>query len=269
MRNVFAALSNIDARPIVHNKRAKGQLGRWVRAATINLAGGRARLAELMRVIETGVLGVEIVAVQETWLRDKETLSIPGFTYFGCNRAHQSTRGDGGVGVFVANHLIASQVTEFKEVEEEWMWVRVEMVKGCPLFVCCFYGPAEHDSRESVQAAYSRLGQQIATLQSKGYVLALGDFNAKLGSGGKRVGRFSKSLASPNGTIVEKMLEEHNLWSLVDRDAASSGPTFFSAGGNTTIDHVVVCEQMWGCGAKVTVRKDAEIGSDHIPVVVD
>ena len=265
VQNAFGPLANIDTEPIEHRERGKGR-GRRVRAITINLAGGKARVAELRRVIETGALGVEVIAVQETWLKGEEILTIPGFSYFGNNRAKQGKRGEGGVGVFVAGHLVATRVKEYRE--QEWVWVKVEVRSGKPLYICSMYGPQEEERREEVEKTYNRLGQQVETLQEKGHILIMGDLNAKIGKGGERVGGAAKGETSPNGSAVVALLEEQKLWSLLDRDSLSSGPTFYSTGGNSTIDHILTSGRLWEEGARARVRRDLEIGSDHIPVEV-
>lgn len=96
--NVFASLDNMDPEPVVKRRRGTGREGRRVCAVAINLAGGRARIAELRRVVESGAMGAEVIAVQETWLKGKEVLSMPGFVYYGRNRRVQGVRGEGGGG---------------------------------------------------------------------------------------------------------------------------------------------------------------------------
>jgi exonuclease III len=267
VQNVFAPLTNIDTEPIEHGNRGRGEGGRRVKVVSVNLAGGKARVAELRRVVEIGALRAEVIAVQETWLKGEEILTIPGYTYIGSNREKQGKRGEGGVGVFVAGHLVATRVREYKE--QEWVWVRIEVKRGRPLYICSMYGPQEEERREEVERVYSRLGQQISTLQEKGHILLVGDLNAKIGKGGERVGKLAGVETSPNGVVVVRVLEEQKLWSLLDRDELSSGPTFYSTGGNSTIDHIITSKGLWEGRARARVRRDLEIGSDHIPVEVE
>ena len=85
------------------------------------------------------------------------------------------------------------------------------------VYVCSVYGPQEDEIREEVREKYKRIGTQVGELSQKGHVLILGDLNAKIGKGGKRVGEKGEEETSPNGVIVKELIEEQSLWSLMNR----------------------------------------------------
>ena len=71
----------------------------------------------------------DVFCVVETFLKNKETLQIDGYTFISHNRRHlhrRAKRGSGGVGVFVRNSLLnIFTVTVLDDSVEDILWIKL------------------------------------------------------------------------------------------------------------------------------------------------
>ena len=63
----------------------------------------------------------------------------------------------------------------------ETIWLRIKIVSGVDLYVGCVYMPTQGNIKHLYTGRFNLLEGDICTLQSKGRVLLLGDFNARVG----------------------------------------------------------------------------------------
>ncbi len=149
------------------------------------------------------------MTVTETHLKGKEKINIRGYKWTGSNR--EKTTG-GGVGILIRND-IAPKITEELDVEQnislESQWIKLD-TKPKPLYIGCFYGPQENKNLEQVKETYSSLGIQIRQLQSRGEVILMGDFNAKIEINNEK----AQQTQSRNGKLLQKLMDEHDLTAL-------------------------------------------------------
>ena len=107
---------------------------------------------------------------------------MPGYKWFGKPRESiKGKRGEGGVGFLVSEPLL-DDVTIIKKVKcNETIWLRIRIRKGTDLYIGCVYLPTQGNVKHICTDRFNLLEEDICMFQSKGRVLLLGDFNARVG----------------------------------------------------------------------------------------
>jgi hypothetical protein len=235
-----------------------------LRVGTLNVAGIDQKRAELGDVMAE--LDLDIIAVQETWLKGDKAAWAPGYVWVGRNRASQPRRGAGGVGIFYRLDL-RGKVKLLKESKYEGLlWVTVSLVANEQLHVGCFYSPREGTDTQVMRGIYDELMADIERLSATGRVVLVGDFNARVGHNHSRVARGESHACSQNGTRLRQLLEVTNMYVINDRHEKAAQPTRRSPTSESVIDYMVVDHALWSRGAGAQVATGHEVGSDHLLV---
>ena len=119
-------------------------------------------------------------------MKNKETLSLSGYHWYGNNRAnlHKNARhGSGGVGAFVKNCILEQYSCTTDVSMEDVIWLKFEhRITGHKLTLCICYLPPEGSSRMcDGDAFYTDLMLMFYEYQNEGDVIICGDFNARCG----------------------------------------------------------------------------------------
>ena len=143
-----------------------------------------------------------IIALAETKLGNTPPV-VAGYTWYNKPRK----LGSGGVALLVRDDIkhMTKLVQEIEDYDQEILWIEINMCKE-KVFIGVYYGPQEKCSNEEADRQYSQMSSQINKLKSKGEVVLMGDFNAKLEIKNKEV----QQKASRNGEYLEKMLSNTN-----------------------------------------------------------
>ena len=123
----------------------------------------------------------------ETKLRNKDTIKLPGYHFFGQNRQQLHVRaraGSGGIGVFVKDEIMQQyNVSVLDSSVEGIMWVKIASKNGGLTWnICVVYLPPHGSSRQVDAAAFFEdLHMQIFRYQNDGNFAIVGDFNSRIG----------------------------------------------------------------------------------------
>lgn len=131
----------------------------------------------------------DIFCVVETFLKNKETLCVDGYTYFTHNRVSihkKAKRGSGGVGVFIRNELLnLFSVLVLDDSIEDVLWIKlsnVAKVQSDNIVLCVAYLPPAGSVRNNdPEAFYCSLLEQVHAYQNEGRLFVCGDVNSRVG----------------------------------------------------------------------------------------
>jgi exonuclease III len=227
-------------------------------------------LNKILNANKTAVLGVA-----ETWLKDGQNPSVPGYLWLGRNRENQKgNRGSGGVGFFVAEWLISmcncpEEKEQFSTQDMTWMKIRGRSPEE-DLYLAVVYSGLEDSPIDQIQAMYNELTKWVTSHQDKGKVIIMGDFNARVGKydeeDGKRVGKFGEEKLSRNGRELRTFLEKAGLFIVNNRK--EPGPIYThtgTQGEESVIDYLIVSKSLLSeCQSHFLIKDlDDNLKSDH------
>ena len=158
---------------------------------------------------------IDIVGGQESWELDNSKIYVPGYKWFGKPREGiKGKRGEGGVGFLVSEFLI-DDVTIIKNVKcNETIWLRIRIRSSVDLYIGCVYMPTQGSVKQICTDRFNLLEEDICMFQSKGRVLLLGDFNARVGKSDDIddvIGMFGENTCNSNGNLLITLLDNCNL----------------------------------------------------------
>ena len=127
----------------------------------------------------------DIFYVLETFLKNKETLKIDVYTFYGQNRGtlHKRAKcGSGGVGIFVRNHSLNTfTVAILDDTVEDILWIKLEHRENVPSensVLCVAYDSVRNNDPE---AFYCSLLEQVYAFQNEGKLFVCGELNSRVG----------------------------------------------------------------------------------------
>jgi exonuclease III len=154
---------------------------------------------------------------------------IPGYIYMSKPRVVRAgERASGGVGVAVhASVANAVKVYDFADQQyDEAMWlVMPGQGRARKLFIGVVYMPDMGKTAPVRSAAYTALQEDLEYLSSRGSVVVMGDFNARVGSASgptQRIGMHGETTVNENGRLLLSLLDTTNLYSLNARTVPTS-----------------------------------------------
>lgn len=135
------------------------------------------------------VLSFDIVSLTETHAFQQD-LSLFGFkSPFRKDRAptSKSRKSFGGIAVFVKDYLIENQIVQEEKTENaDVIWLRLDkkfLNSNCHLYIACTYlSPLNKYNNAYAKNSFENLRKDVEKFTSKGFVLLLGDFNARTGT---------------------------------------------------------------------------------------
>ena len=144
-----------------------------------------------------------IIGLAETKL-NKTHPRVEGYEWI--NKPRNNRRG-GGVAMLIREDIYhqIETVDDLEDQDQEILWIKLNTTKS-KVFIGIFYGPQEKCSNEEAERQYAQITSQINKLKSKGEVILMGDFNAKLEIDKENV----KQELSRNGKHMLSMLNVTN-----------------------------------------------------------
>ena len=225
---------------------------------------------------------IDILAVQESWeIGDKPSFRVPGYLWFGkpiCKESENSNlkRGEGGVGFLIREGLqeVISVIYDAEYKESIWLKLSLGGRDGS-MYIGCIYLPIQGTYVNHVEECYEKLSVDISRFKSKGRVVLLGDFNARVGKGldsDDVVGSFGEEVCNSNGTKLIELMEQSDLVLWNNREFCIE-PQWTrimpSLGQHSIVDYVASDRHLMSCSSFVHVGS-ADIGSsDHLLLWVE
>ena len=133
----------------------------------------------------------DICAIQESWLRHKETFSIPNFKHFKANRkeSKKAKRGSGGI-ILLYNDKLHKGISRQKSSDEKHtIWIKCDKdyfgLKEDLYAVAAYFPPQNSQSstnNANCDTIFDKLEKDLNLYTNKGDVILLGDFNARVGT---------------------------------------------------------------------------------------
>ena len=158
-----------------------------------------------------GRRGMDVLALCETKMKGKGDVAFGEVT----GRVSGVERGRAREGVaLLLSEWMVNKVVEWKEVSSRLMWVRVRMGRECWAFVSA-YGPGceSERSEEERDEFWNELTRCVDGLNTRNYVVLLGDFNFRVGDGElvSVVGKYGVSGENESGERLLDMCVEQEL----------------------------------------------------------
>lgn len=126
---------------------------------------------------------MDVFGVSETWLKNTDSISLPGYKFYPINRKVSKGAARGGVGIFIRNE-IRKHVKICKELSNEnFLWCKIKhdyLGYDEDVFLCIVYIPPECSSREKRINIdhFKTLKNTTAKIKSSNIIL-VGDFNSR------------------------------------------------------------------------------------------
>ena len=130
----------------------------------------------------------DIIYLCETWLRKDQTVSLPGYSWFGQNRfliSQRAIRGSGGVGILVKSSLLQDYNASTLDSQMEGiLWLKLtDKLTSQNLCLCVCYLPPSSSSRgDRGEEFLDCLGAQITLYRNLGTICICGDLNSRCGN---------------------------------------------------------------------------------------
>jgi exonuclease III len=245
---------------------------------TLNVQGMAGKEAEILELLQER--GLDVLVLTETWETGMQAYltGITSHRYFALGaKSSRAKRGrnKGGCGILVSRSLEARPVQAPDDEEEgeeqagSLLWVQVGPPSR-PLFIGAVYGPQATEKKDSRVAFYQRLTSECLAFQSRGHVLVLGDFNARLDLTrveSEHVGPYGEKKGNANGALFLDWLETANMFSLNGRRRDHGLYTRIRGKEKSIIDYIVCDEELFRVPREMHVLEGYDIGSDHRPLV--
>ena len=171
-------------------------------------------------------------------------------------------RGCGGVGVLWHNSIAASPIHGISSDRICSIRLSLDGEGNSITSVIDVYLPCLNQGIECYRDHLIELESVVRDLQQLGPVIALGDFNAHLGTAE------DEGVQNLQGVLLQKVLEQCGL-SAVSQGALASGPCYTFCSGNvqTTVDYLDVAATSMLANCHTHPMEDLNT-SDHLPITV-
>ena len=156
---------------------------------------------------------LDLICLYETFLRNSENISIPGYKWFGNNRAHiskRANRGSGGVGILVKDSMFQKfSITCVDRQHEDILWVSFTNIDNPDhvFYVCvCYLPPAASSRGDKSHEFFDILRTQMLRYQDVGEIIICGDLNARIGNLNQSP---EEDTVLPSRQIIDKVINSH------------------------------------------------------------
>ena len=238
---------------------------------------------------------MDVFGVCETWLTDKDKISLPGFSFIPKNRASgEIGPTKGGIGLF-----IKTEIRKFVKIREEisdenFLWCKIDkefLGYQEDLYLCMVYIPPEESTREKRINTnhFETLLKRTAKIRSENIVL-IGDFNSRTSDLNDVIYRekydeaiqdFYPRVINPKRSNQDIVMNNHGK-KLVEFCTASgcfiaNGRTLGDFQGNLTcheyngssaVDYGVISHSLQ-CNLRLFQVLLSTVGSDHCPIKIE
>ena len=220
----------------------------------------------------------DIICLCETWLRNNDGISVPGYTWYGNNRkviSKRAIRGSGGVGLLIKSDLLSIyNVTVLDSSFEGSLWIQFESKNDCFKYafcVCVCYLPPSTSCRGDISDQFfDNLATQTFIYSCIGPVCICGDFNARCGNLADGCDPHPliptrctiDDTANSNGKQLMDFLRAFNLCMLNGRGKKDNF-TYVSSLGRSVVDCCLVHKDDFHMYSNFTVKTPSELVSEH------
>ena len=195
---------------------------------------------------------LDIVGVQESWEKDGGEIGkeVGSYTWIGKMRRGQKikSRGEGGVGFLVKEHMcdVIEVISDTKFNES--MWIRVPGERGRKdLFVGNVYIPPESKNMvKDIKIGFEEVAADVQNFKRKGEVVLVGDFNSRIGRTTNphgAIGQYGEEATNKNGEEMLRFLDSSEMKVLNGR-VRKTEPEWtrqcFKKGERSILDYIVV-----------------------------
>ena len=220
------------------------------RVAHINVRSLHPRLEELGFLAQEHSL--DVLAVQETWLKPGQKVSVPGFFWIGDCRSQGK---GGGTGFLVSNKVVVRRRADLARRGLEATWIEVLRSGGssdCVLVGSVYIPPRRLDCLRVLEGV-------VSGLDSRSSIMVLGDFNAYSTAWGAHTtnsaGRVLEEVLVSGRLCVVNDPSCETIWSPSRRGKPHFPDlTLVSSAVRSTVLDWRVCD---------------DVGSDHLPVMME
>ena len=182
-----------------------------------NPAGITGKITSLVSLAQT--TDAQIIALAETKM-GKQCPRVQGYTWI--NKPRRERKG-GGVALLIREDIthLVEPVDNTEDSDQEICWAKLKSGKN-NVFLGVFYGPQENSPNEEVQTQYANISTQVNKFKTRGHVILMGDFNAKLeiddiNQSQSRNGKYLKRTIEDTGTTAVSLKASKGIWTRVNR----------------------------------------------------
>ncbi|CAC5399360.1 unnamed protein product [Mytilus coruscus] len=129
----------------------------------------------------------KMVALTETFLREHESLEVPGYKFYRNNRKRihkNAVRGSGGVGVLIKREIVDSYSCEIINSDFEGiLWIKLNATDTdfCVYVAVCYLPPAGSSRVIEPDLFFQNLLEGVYSYQNKRNIVICADFNSRVG----------------------------------------------------------------------------------------
>lgn len=267
--NFFLPLSDLDQMDVTNQEstqrtrsRAPSQHAipssqRVLKVMVWNACGLRRKVNEHLKSV---IADVDIFAVCETLCDEVNLTRLDGYHHHGISTEKRVLGGSmpsRGVSIYWRTDLqIRVTPVQHNVQDGDVVWICLQPRQTTSVYIGCFYAPQHHDV--NAVEAYLRLEQQVNSLQERGEVVLMGDFNARTG----RVDRNHDPEVNGNGPRLCEMVERRHL-EFLDLPLGTSPYTRIQNDHRSVIDYILVSRSLALSERTRRVVVEDCMGSDH------
>jgi len=150
----------------------------------------------------------------------------------------------GGVAIAVRQDLSSkiSKVEDLGEEDQEIVWIELRITNNQRIYVGTYYGKQENAPIKEIEREYSKIRTQISILQTKGEIILMGDFNAKLDINKENY----QQTQSRNGKQLQGLIDDLQLKpiSLKSHTGTCTWKNRHNNEEHSTIDYIITTEKL-------------------------
>ena len=270
------SLSTCTFNKCITSKYRRFRLGSW-NVQGLNSTRKQLELSEIL--VKNSI---DILAIQESWeFLNKSCFKVPGYLWFGKPRCKEPEisnlkRGESGVG-FLIREGLQEVIKVIHDAEyKESIWLKLSLGgRDGSMYIGCIYLPIQGTCVNHVEECYEKLSVDISRFKSKGRVVLLGDFNARVGKGldsDDVVGPFGEEVCNSNGTKLIELMQQSDLVLWNNREFCIE-PQWTrimpSLGQHSIVDYVASDRHLMSCSSFVHVDSTDVGSSDHLLLWVE
>lgn len=240
------------------------KIGTW-NLQGLNEAGAAKNLLQEIKLYK-----LDILAVQETHLKEVNIQELEGYVFYNSGGKHRRF----GTGFLVKENLV-EKIKKFEAVSEKLCYLTIQ-TENKKLTIINIHAPTEEKKEEEKEMFYEELERVVNIIPKNNIKMVIGDANAKVGKEDIYrwvVGTESKhQVSNDNGLRLISFAAEMKMKIMSTHFARKDiyKGTWIIPGRNETnqIDHVLIQEQYAYLIKNVRTYRGADINSDHFLVGV-
>lgn len=221
----------------------------------IHISSWNAQGLSLNKQLELGVIletyKVDIIAIQESW-ENKPIKCIDNTgVYKWLGKPREGDIMHGGVGFYVHENIIPYVQIITESNYSEALWIKLQGNKSiCNTYLASIYIPTQNISTDKRNEYFNNLLHDICYFKTKGNIILMGDFNARVGRSAvinDNISKFGEERKNRNGNMLIQFLRKNNLYSLNNRNTERTEYTRYDkvTGERSVLDYIIVDQDMY------------------------